>query len=74
MNAQNLVDKDDSDEYLESNELKKIIVKNYKDILKCDICGGKYTRSNKSTHNKTKYHKKCNTMLNKVKKIIHGVF
>ncbi len=40
----------------EENEEGKEIKKN--DPIKCKICGGKYTRSNKSFHEKTARHKR----------------
>ena len=35
-----------------------IQIKSAKDILICQLCGEKYTRSNKSNHNKSKIHQK----------------
>ena len=40
------------------------------DRLICNICGGKYVRSHRSAHNKTKVHKAYENMNHKLTKIL----
>lgn len=40
------------------------------DIIKCDICEGKFQRSCKSRHNKTKIHLACKKIIDKQPKTL----
>lgn len=44
--------------------------KHYSDKLICDICGGSFTRSHKSAHNKTKLHLAYDNMNKKLMKVL----
>lgn len=50
--------------YINNNENNK--KKHPSDILVCEICGNKFRRAHKSTHNKTKIHKAYENMNKKL--------